>query len=211
MIALVLDLKLRLESKTSLDQIMQYLWNEYGLKNKGLQEGEFESIVEQLSGLDLKDFFEQYVYGTQDPPLKKLFAEVGIALQAKAADSQQDNGGKVSKINKISSLGLRYKIKGDFLKITHVFNNSAAEQAGLSANDLIIAINGIKVTANRLEQCGLLEPNTSLEIHIFRDETLQLHHLILQSAPLDTCVLTLENKVSQMIKKHRQQWLENTK
>lgn len=211
MVVLALDLKLRLESKTSLDDIIQYLWNEYGLKNKGLQEGEFETIVEQLSGLDLKDFFEQYVYGTQDPPLKELFAEFGVSLQARAADSQQDNGGKFSKINKISFLGLRYKTEGDFLKITHVFNNSAAEQAGLSANDLIVAINGIKVTANRLEHCGLLEINTSLEIHIFRDESLQLHHLILQSAPLDTCVLTLENKVSQTIEKRRQQWLENTK
>jgi predicted metalloprotease with PDZ domain len=211
MVALALDLKLRLKSKIYLDDIMKYLWNEYGLKNKGLQDGEFENIVEQLSGLDLKDFFEQYVYGTQDPPLKELFAEFGISLQAKAADSQQDNGGKISKIKKISSLGLRYKTKGDFLKITHVFNNSAAEQAGLSANDLIVSINGIKATANRLEQCGLLEANTSLEIHIFRNESLQLYRLVLQSAPLDTCVLTLENKVSQTIEKRRQQWLMSSK
>ena len=208
MVALALDLKLRLESNISLDHIMKYLWNEYGLKNKGLPEKEFESIVEQLSGLNLKDFFEQYVYGTQDPPLKELFAEFGISLQARAADSQQDNGGKSTKINKISSLGLRYKTEGDFLKITHVFNNSAAEQAGLSANDLIVSINGIKVTVNRLEQCGFLEPNTSLEIHIFRNETLQLHHLILKSAPLDTCMLILEKNISQIVEKRRQQWLE---
>jgi len=211
MVALALDLKLRLESSISLDNIMKYLWNEHGLKNKGLQEGEFENIVEQLSGLDLKDFFEQYVYGTQDPPLKELFTEFGISLQARAADSQQDNGGKSSKINKISSLGLRYKVEGDFLKITHVFSNGAAEQAGLSANDLIIAINGIKITANRLEHCGLLEANTSLEIHVFRHENLQLHHLILQPAPLDTCILNLENKVSQTIEKRRQQWLISSK
>jgi predicted metalloprotease with PDZ domain len=209
MVALALDLKLRLESSISLDHIMKYLWIEYGLKNKGLQEKEFESIVEQLSGLDLKDFFEQYVYGTQDPPLKELFAEFGISLQARAADSQQDNGGKASKINKISSLGLRYKTEGDFLKITHVFNNSAAEQAGLSANDLIVSINGIKVTANRLDKCGFLAPNTSLEVHIFRNEILQTHHLILQSAPLDTCMLVLEKNLSQMIEKRHHQWLEN--
>lgn len=211
MVALALDLKLRLESTISLDNIMQYLWKEYGLKNKGLQKGEFESIVEQLSSLNLRNFFEQYVYGTQDPPLKELFESFGISLQARAADSQQDNGGKASKINKISSLGLRYKTEGDALKVTHIFNNGAAEQAGLSANDFIIAINGIKATSKRLDQCGLLEPNTALEIHIFRDETLQLHHLILQAAPLDTCVLTLEHKVSQMVEKRRQQWLENTK
>jgi predicted metalloprotease with PDZ domain len=210
-VALALDLKLRLESNISLDKIMKHLWNEYGLKNKGLQENMFECIVEQLSGLNLSDFFKQYVHGTQDPPLKELFEKFGISLQIHAANSPKDIGGKPSKINKISSLGLRYKTEGDFLKITHVFNHGAAEKAGLSPNDLMIAINGLKATSARLENCGLLKPETTLEIQIFRDEALQTHHLILQVAPLDTCVLTLKEDISQTVKERRQHWLESTK
>lgn len=210
MVALALDLKLRLESNSCLDDIMKYLWREYALKNKGLPEGEFEKIVEQLSGLDLRNFFEQYVYGTQDPPLKELFEKFGISLQAHAADSQKDVGGKTSKINKLSSLGLRYKTEGDFLKITYVSNEGAAEKAGLSANDLIIAINGLKINPSRLENYGLLKPETPLEIQIFRDEQFQTHHLILQPALLDTCVLSLEENISPEIKERRQLWLKSS-
>jgi len=209
LIALALDLTLRLQSKISLDDIMLYLWKHYGQTEKGLQEGEFETIVEQLSNIDLKAFFERFVYGTEDPPLKNLLEQFGISLQARSADSQQDTGGKPSKLNKQSALGIRYKSEGDVLKITHVFNESSAEQAGLSVNDIIVAINGFKATPARLESCGLLEPNTVLEIHVFRYDELQQYSLILQPAPLDTCVLFIEENAPISTIKKRQQWLEN--
>lgn len=210
LVALALDLQLRLQSAISLDHVMKYLWKEYALQNKGLGEGEFESIVEQLSGLNLKDFFEKYVYGTQDPPLKELFEKFGVSLQARTSDSPTDRSGKSSK-TKLSSFGLRYKTEGEFLKITHVLNDGAAEKAGLSANDIILAIDGIKVNASRFEQYSFLTPQTPLKVHIFRDDLLQVHTLILQPAPLDTCILKIEENVCSEVKERRQQWLGITK
>ncbi|MEY3220254.1 MAG: hypothetical protein RIT27_1611 [Pseudomonadota bacterium] len=208
LISLALDLTLRIHTPYSLDKIMKYFWTHYSFEKKGLEEHTFESAIGQLCDIDLKDFFERFVHGTEDPPLENLLSEFGISLQTRTADSQQDTGGKPSKTNKLSSLGMRYKSEGDTLKITHVFNNGSAEQAGLSANDLIVAINGFKATTLRLDNCGLLEPNTVLEIHVFRCDELQKYSLVLQPAPLDTCVLSVEENAPISKIEKRRQWLK---
>ena len=62
MVALALDLELRLQSggRCSLDEVMQVAWRKYGhAASSGLPEGGFEHLAEEVSGLNLAEFFKQ--------------------------------------------------------------------------------------------------------------------------------------------------------
>lgn len=58
LLALCLDLTIRknTKDKKSLDDVMRYLWNNYGKKLIGIPEGEIENIVSKVSGIDLNDW-----------------------------------------------------------------------------------------------------------------------------------------------------------
>ncbi len=58
------------------------LYNEFGKKNNGYSETDIISLCEKLAGTSLKDFFEKYVYGTEDfqKPLLECFSYMDIEL-----------------------------------------------------------------------------------------------------------------------------------
>ncbi len=60
LIALCLDLKLRLETdgRATLDEVMRTCWARFGETGKGMSEDAFEALCEEVSGLDLGDFFD---------------------------------------------------------------------------------------------------------------------------------------------------------
>src|SRR6185503_1640352 len=71
LVALALDLKLRLETagRTSLDDVVRELWRRYGARSVGVPEDGFERLAAELSGADLGAFFASAVRGTEDLPL----------------------------------------------------------------------------------------------------------------------------------------------
>src|SRR6202008_1730216 len=94
LVALGLDLTIRAETggKKSLDDVMRALWQIYGRdfyqkalsgKQQGLPENEIEALIEQVTGLKLKRYFDRYVRGTEDLPLAALYADFGVTLEDK--------------------------------------------------------------------------------------------------------------------------------
>ncbi|RPI61691.1 MAG: M61 family peptidase, partial [Lysobacterales bacterium] len=87
MVALALDLKLRLDTggRASLDDVVRELWSVYGARGIGVPEDGFERLAAERSGLDLGPFFEGAVRRTDDPPLKDLLEQFGVSLEMRAA------------------------------------------------------------------------------------------------------------------------------
>lgn len=57
---------------------MQALWHRYGRdfydgKDSGITDTEAEAIIEEISGLELQEFFRKYIYGTVEIPLASCF------------------------------------------------------------------------------------------------------------------------------------------
>jgi predicted metalloprotease with PDZ domain len=142
LVALALDLTIRSETagKHSLDDVMRHLWNVYGrdfyntAEQRGVPENEIEHLIQTVTGLKLKRFFERYVHGTEDLPLAKLFSKFGVAIADKQKDAKP-------------SLGVRAIKDGKDARLANVYEGEAAHLAGLSAGDVIVAINGLRVTA----------------------------------------------------------------
>ena len=187
LIALAFDLTIRAKTSgaRSLDDIMLALWERYGRDfyhgaGRGVTEQEVEALFDEVSGLKLKTMFERYVRGTDDLPLAKLYAPLGVKLV------DERKGGKAS---------LDAGIGRDPLgaKLTQVHEGGAAHQAGLSALDIVIAIDGLRVNGNPPNVDALLaryRVGDRVTVHAFRRDELMAFDVTLQGDRVPGIALT---------------------
>ena len=212
LLALCLDLTIRKETQNnkSLDDIMRHLWLNYGKKSIGLAEGQIEQICSEVSGIDLSNFFNNYLYDVEELPLENLLTEMGITYKLRLTLSVDDKGGSPAKDNDSQNtfFGARFAEHPTGAKITQVFNDESAEIAGLSAGDIIIAVNNIQVnnlTINNI--VNSYKEGEELHIHAFRRDELKEFTLILKSAELTTCYLQPDVQANEDKLKNQKYWL----
>ncbi|MDH5395060.1 MAG: PDZ domain-containing protein [Gammaproteobacteria bacterium] len=213
LLALCLDLTIRNHTNDtkSLDDVMRYLWNNYGKVSVGVPEGEIEKICSKISGHNLTNFFAHYLYGTDELPVEKLLSEFGIKYILRATTSVEDKGGKPLTTNKTTSpvsFGARFADDNRGAKIVQTFNNESAELAGLSAGDVVIAINRIQVNKSNIESiisnysCG-----DEIQIHAFRRDELMTFNVKLITAEMTTCYLKIDDTPAEAVITKRNNWL----
>lgn len=184
--ALGLDLTLRkrTDGRVSLDDVMRALWVQHGQPGVGVPERGIQAVAEAVSGLDLQDYFDLAVRGTEDIPLESMLAEVGVILRTRAAKDSADKGGTPGK----GDLDRRGDVGAVFsgARIKAVRDGGAAQAAGLSAGDVVVAIDGIK--AGKAEaQLGRKAPGSTARVHVFRRDELLVRDVTL-GAPAQTTV-----------------------
>ena len=136
LVALCLDLGLRLRG-SSLDALMRKL---YENAQKGIQVHE-RTIVELCNELTGDNWIEQInhlINTTDELPLDQLFPEFGLSYSLKN--------------DKSLPLGLKLVEKPEGVLVQSARRDGAAAQAGLSAHDVIIAIDGLKATMKLVEK-----------------------------------------------------------
>ncbi len=203
--ALCLDLHLRLHSQTTLDDVMRALWARYGSKNLGVPEGGLEKIAQEISGLDLKSQFDAWLRSTAELPLAELLTQFGIKAQRRAAVSELDAGGRVNGGAQAASLGL--KLRSGDLGLAHVYSGRPAERAGLASGDVLVALDGYKLTpANWSTRCAALIAGREVTLHYFRSDELFEARITPEAAPLDTWTFTLADCNADMLAR-RKDWL----
>jgi predicted metalloprotease with PDZ domain len=211
MVALALDLKLRLETagRTSLDEVVRELWRRFGALGVGVPEDGFEQLAAEVSGLDLTAFFASAVRGTDDPPLKELLAEFGVALELRAQTGADDRGGTPRAANgELLTLGVVIREREHGLELTHVLDGGAAERAGLNPGDVLIAIDRLRVTGrNLVRRLARFENGERVTASVFRGDELLEVGLVLRAAPLDTCYLAARDQADAQALERRRAWL----
>jgi predicted metalloprotease with PDZ domain len=84
----------------------------------------------------------------------------------------------------------------------------AARQGGLSAGDLLVAIDGLRVTLANLDKLlARRKAGDAVEIHAFRRDELMHFEVTLQPAEADQCRLTLQDKPSPAERRLRRGWI----
>lgn len=213
-IALGLDMLIQKYSKhsRSLDDLMQRLWQDYGKPRVGVPEAQIEELASEIAGHDLSDFFAKYLHGTDDIPLNDLLADVGVSFQLRAAENMDDKGGKPGQANQGSaSIGARFVNNNSGAQISHVFDNGAAQIAGLSAGDVIIAIDMLKVDKSNIEKIIASYPvGKTLCIHAFRRDELMECSVTLKAGADDTCFFTIDDQADPDKINRRKAWLRLT-
>ncbi len=153
LVGLALDLTLR-SHRSSLDALMRALWEKYGQSGTGVPEDGIPRLAAEITGQSLDDFFARYVDGTEDPPLAQLLGQVGVSLFTRIGEGARDKGGTPGKRSVDDrprcTIGARWT-PGSELRLQHVFRAGPAAHAGLAAGDVMVAIDGLRATADTLE------------------------------------------------------------
>jgi predicted metalloprotease with PDZ domain len=211
LVALALDLKLRLETagRTSLDDVVRELWLRYGARGIGVPEDGFERLAAEVSGLDLATFFSSAVRGTEDLPLKDLLAQFGVALELRPAAGADDRGGTPrAGSGELLTLGAAVREREHGLELTSVLDGGAAERAGLNPGDVLIAIDRLRVTGRNLaRRLARFESGERVTASVFRGDELLEVGLVLDAAPLDTCYLAVRDSAVPLAAERRRAWL----
>ncbi len=210
LVALALDLLIRRETigKCSLDDVMRAVWGKYGQSEKGMPETAFEELASEICGLDLKDFFDNAVRGTDDLPLAEYLETVGVIYKERPAFSLDDPGGPVKGKSIPVWLGIKTRVEAGRLVVTHVLENGPGQKFGLSAGDELLALNDIRLTRKTLEKrLRRLQAGDSTRLSIFRDDVLLELPLLVEKSPQNRCQLQLDKKAGSEILTARTAWL----
>ena len=215
LVALCLDLLLRKNSngEKSLNDVMRLLWQRFGNAQQGVPETGFEALAAEVAGSDQQEavsvFIDRAIRSTNELPLTELLAGVGVGLHLRVAESNSDKGGSKSSKNLASvELGAQLSDKHGMLAVKAVIEKSAAQLAGLSAGDAIVAVNGLRASVKRL-QSELLQakPGDTMHLHVFRLDELREISVSLLPAELTTCYLLLDENTSPEVDAARMGWL----
>ncbi len=196
LIALWLDLTIRQKSqgKYSLDTLMRELWIHFGRLQRGTELQDYINIINILCEEDISNELLALLNKAQRVDLTSLLADVGIAY----------NKVKYKKLNSLETteqtdyapfLGAMYQTQNLGVKITQVLEDSPAAEAGLAVNDLLIAVDNIKVTAKSLQQLAdHLNENQTVSCIYFRDDQLQHSQLRFIDSPLKAIEVTIKDE-----------------
>lgn len=185
LVAMGLDITIRHATggKRSLDDVMRLLWQRYGRDfyrgaATGVPERAVPRLIKEATGVDVSDFISRHVLGREDVPLEKLLPLQGISFTWKAATA-------------LPSLDARVKEDRGQTVLASVSEGGAAHRAGLSAGDILVALDGLRVSdpASLDRLLGARLPGDRVIAHVFRRDELRRYEVEL-AAPANTdCVL----------------------
>lgn len=132
-------------------------------------------------------------------PWQSLLSAFGVTPLLRASEGSHDAGGQAAANASTGHavtvertwIGVRTQAGEGGVQLTFVQHEGPAERAGLSAGDVIMAIDGLRVSVasweKRLQQYTV---GTRISVYAFRRDESLLCTLELASAPLDTCFLS---------------------
>jgi predicted metalloprotease with PDZ domain len=202
LVALALDLAIRNQSRgrRSLDDVMRWLWRQCRLAGPAYQGVGEDGIIDAVTGatgLDLARVLHAWTDGTRDPDFATLLQTVGIRLQrALALDSPH-----------FALLGLKVQAAGGDCRVAQVFDGGPAQQAGVSAGDVLVAFDSLRATPARLDALlARYAPGDAVQVMAFRRDELQRFELHLSTTPPPRFVLEVDPRASAMAQRQRAAW-----
>ncbi len=131
--ALCLDLTIRSQTQgsKSLDDVMRLMWQR-SKQGIYLGENDFPNWVFEATGCNLRNEINRWAYKSGDLPVQQLLKEAGVNWQAVQESAP--------------SLGAKCVQRGSDFVATTVYFGGPASKAGLSAHDVIVAADNLRMT-----------------------------------------------------------------
>jgi predicted metalloprotease with PDZ domain len=199
LIAFMLDIQImkHTNNQKGLRDVCRELYNEFGKKNRGYSEQDIIATCEKMAEVSLKEFFDKYVYGTEDfdVPLSECFNYLDI-----------DFVKTPSAVLSESVYGFKTIDFGTNRKVSLIAPYSPSWKAGLSIGDEIIAVNGYTLKNDFNDWMNYFK-DSEIELTISSNQQLKSIKLVKDSKPItyfDLLKLKQQDKSSQNFTK----WLK---
>ncbi|MDJ0660573.1 MAG: M61 family metallopeptidase [Crocosphaera sp.] len=185
LVSLLLDLLIRAkhQNKRSLDNVLMQMWEQFGKSEIGFTPHQLQRVIESVADMDLQSFFNLYIDSTEELPFNKYLMPFG--LQVKPSKESES----------IPYLGIRVQSENNKEIIKFVEKGSPAFIEGIDPEDELLAINGIRVTAEDLSQrLKDHQPNEIISVSVFHQDELRTLSVTLgQPQPSSYEIVQIEN------------------
>jgi predicted metalloprotease with PDZ domain len=164
MVSLLLDLFIRSrhENQRSLDDVMRRMWQQFGKPEVGFTAQQLREIIESVAETNLETFFAHCLDSTEELPFDEYLEPFGLKIKA-------DEAGDA-----ILFTGMTVKTENGKEMIKFVEANSPAEKAGINAGDELLAIDGLRVSAEQLkERLQDYEAGDTIQVSLFHQDELR--------------------------------------
>lgn len=206
LLGMLLDLEIRSRTsgRNSLDDVMRSMYTKfyeapaatpYG-PGQGYTEKDFLDAVNSVAGSDLNDFFEKYVRGIDPLPFNKTLALAGLELHAAVAPGAAP------------SLGVLTAPDDRGVRIRAVLEGGAADRAGLSRDDLLIAVDDLSLATEDLsERLKIYPSGSTVPFTVERHGRRQMIYVKLDPPRKDRDSIEISSAASAEQNRLRESWL----
>jgi len=145
---------------------------------KSYQEEDVLNILEQITGEDYQAWWQENIEGTTGIDFRLLLAQAGLEMSyGKNINDESSTKSKVW-------TGLKTKPNTHGLSVSSVEKNSPAWHAGMTTDDIIIAIDGLRLANKEIEnRLKDFKPKQSITITYFRRDKLRTATVQLAEIP----------------------------
>ena len=195
-VSLLIDLLIRAKhhNKRSLDDVMRLMWERFGQKEVGFSETDLRNTIAEVAEDNLDDFFVRYIETTEELPFDDYLHPFGLYLKTVAESDVPYLGIKVQSENR------------EMIKF--VAAESPAAEAGIDANDELLAIDGVKVSASSLdERLKDYQPEDTIQVTLFHQDELKTLPVTLAKPQSNRYELAVKDDLSQMQQQNLVGWL----
>lgn len=191
LVALCLDAALTAEGR-NLPELMQQLWQKHLVT--GTPPG---AITEQLLGWQLPELAAQlscWVQEAKPIPLADYLPALGLTLSWRQPAKPDDLNGP-AELNSSAWLGAQYQSNEHSIKLTAVYHEGPAHQAGLMVGDELLALDGYRLNASSLpELLQRLPVQQPLPVQLFRRDRLLERSIKLSVPPATVAQLSITDE-----------------
>jgi predicted metalloprotease with PDZ domain len=199
-VAWLLDAEIRRATggRRSLDDLMRLLFMRHA-GERGYTEEEVERAAAEVAGGSLSAFFDACVRGTGELDYSPVLGWLG--LRFKPVEAGGEDTPRVW-------LGLETRADNGRLLVKSVRRDGPAREAGINADDEILAVGGYRVTAANLnERMQQYEPGERVEVMLARRDAVRMAPITLAPHPGTPWKLEADPAASGEAAARREAWL----
>lgn len=159
------------DNKKSMDDLQYLLYKNFGTSKSGYKTFQVKQLLKDMTGHDFDQFWKDYVDGTKAINFEELLNFYGLTIEEDTDYSSKP------------SLNVKYGNENGLAKLDIVDVGGSAWQAGLTNNDVIIAIDGFQVTYSNIKQrLEKMNLGQSYSIHYYHQGILKQSQITLMKA-----------------------------
>lgn len=196
-VSLLLDLLIRAKhnNKRSLDDVMRLMWERFGKGEIGFTETQLRNVIAEVADQNLDDFFFHYIETTEELPFDDYLDPFGLYI-------------KPVEESDIPYLGVKVKSENNKEMIKFVTAESPAAEGGIDANDELLAIDGIRVGAQSLnERLKDYQENDRIQVTVFHQDELKILPITLRKPQSSLYEVAIKDNLSQVQQQNLAGWL----
>ncbi|MGF1542093.1 MAG: M61 family metallopeptidase [Pleurocapsa sp.] len=198
LVSLLIDLLIRGKhhNQRSLDDIMRLMWQRFGIDEIGFSSQQLKATIAEVAAEDLDSFFTLCLDSTEELPFEQYLEPFGLYIKT------------VTEPEAVPYIGIKVQTESEREIIKFIEADSPAMAAGIDANDELLAIDGIRVASQSLnERLKDYQINDIIQVTVFHQDELKTLPVTLAKPQPSRYELVVKDNLSAIQQENLSGWL----